>query len=294
VPRRLQWNEVRGLALLLGALTVCGCARGSANAYPIHGQILAISSPRPDGRVEITLKHDDIRGFMPAMTMPYAVGRAGSASDVAGFAAGDVIDATLVVNGGDVHLESLHRRGHAPLPPDAKPVRILDVMQPGDEVPDDPLIDQTGATRRLSDWRGRALAVTFVYTRCPLPNFCPAMDRGFSALQKAIHADPTLSTRVHLVTVSFDPAHDTPAVIRRHAEARGADPAVWSYVTGTPAAIDHLTSRFGVSTIPGEADTITHNLRTAIVDPAGRLVTIYSGNDWTPDMLLNDLRAHAR
>jgi len=193
VPRGLQWNEVRALALLLGALTVCGCARGSAKTYPIHGQILAISSPRPDGRVEITLKHDDIRGFMPAMTMPYLVGSPGSGASVAGLTAGDVIDATLVVNGDDVHLQGLHKTGHAPLPAGATAVRIPDVMQPGDQVPDDALIDQTGATRKLSDWRGRALAFTFVYTRCPLPDFCPAMDRGFSALQKAIKEDPTLS-----------------------------------------------------------------------------------------------------
>jgi protein SCO1/2 len=282
---------VRALALLLGAAMVCGCARGAAHTYPIHGQILAISSPGTDGRVEITLKHDDIRGFMPAMTMPYAVERA---SDAAGLGAGDVIDATLVVNGSDVHLEALRKTGHAALPPDARPVRIMDVMQPGDLVPDDPLVDQVGVTRRLSDWRGRVLAVTFVYTRCPLPDFCPAMDRGFSALQKALKEDARLTARAHLVTISFDPAHDTPPVIRRHAEALGADPAIWSYLTGAPAAIDHLTSRFGVSTIAGEADTITHNLRTAIVDPDGRLVTIYSGNEWTPEALLHDLRAHAR
>ena len=115
-------------------------------------------------------------------------------------------------------------------------------IKPGDLVPDDPLIDQSGATRRLSDWRGRALAVTFVYTRCPLPDFCPAVDRGFAALQKAIKEDGRLATRVHLVTVSFDPAHDTPVVIRRHAEARGADPAVWSYMTGAAAAIDRSCS----------------------------------------------------
>jgi len=282
---------MRSLALLLGATVVCGCAREAPKSYPIHGQILAISAPRTDGRIEITLKHDDIRGFMPAMTMPYALANAGAA---AGLAPGDLIDATLVVNGSDVHLEAPHKTGHAPLPADARPVRIMDVMQPGDLVPDDPLIDQSGVTRRLSDWRGRALAVTFVYTRCPLPDFCPALDRDFAAMQKAIKEDARLATRVHLVTVSFDPAHDTPTVIRRHAEAHGADLAVWSYVTGTAAAIDHLTSRFGVSTMAAEADTITHNLRTAIVDPDGRLVTIYSGNEWTPDMLLNDLRAHTR
>jgi protein SCO1/2 len=283
-------------ALLLAWALVVGCAHEAAHTYPIHGQVLAISSTRADGGSSVTLvtlKHDDIRGFMPAMTMPYAVK---NPAETAGLAAGDVIDATLVVNGDDVHLESVKKAGHAPLPPDAEPVRVMDVMNPGDAVPDDPLIDQTGATRRLSDWRGRALTVTFVYTRCPLPDFCPAMDRQFAALQKAVNADARLRDHVHLASVSFDPEHDTPEVVRRHAAAIGADPAVWSYLTGAPAAIDHLTSRFGVSAIQEHdgGQTFTHNLRTAIVDPAGHLVKIYTGNDWTPDAVLNDLRAYAR
>jgi protein SCO1/2 len=201
-----------------------------------------------------------------------------------------------VVDGNDVHLDAIKKAGHAPLPPGAKAVRVMDVMQPGDLVPDEALVDQTGATRRLSDWRGRVLAVTFVYTRCPLPDFCPAMDRQFRALQKAIAADPPLRDRTHLVSVSFDPAHDTPDVIRRHAESLGADPGFWSYLTGSERAIDQLTSRFGVSAIQerDKGETFTHNLRTAIVDPQGHLVKIYTGNDWTPDVVLNDLRASVR
>jgi len=135
-----------------------------------------------------------------------------------------------------------------------------------------------------------------VYTRCPLPDFCPLMDRHFGTLQGAIKEDARLRDRAHLVSISFDPAHDTPDAVRKHAETRGADPAIWSYLTGSAGAIEALTSRFGVSTIQ-ETDpnaTMTHNLRTAIVDPDGKLVKFYSGNDWTPDALLNDLRAHAR
>jgi protein SCO1/2 len=122
------------------------------------------------------------------------------------------------------------------------------------------------------------------------------MDRNFGTLQKAIKGDARLRARAHLVTVSFDPTYDTTEVIRRHAKARGADPAVWSYLTGTPAAIETMTSRFGVSAVPDKdaRGTITHNLRTVIVDTDGRLVKIYTGNDWTPEALLNDLRAHAR
>src|SRR5205085_9894043 len=121
----------------------------------------------------------------------------------------------------DMYLSNLKKTGHGDLPADAHAVKIMDVMNPGDEVPDDALQDQTGTPRKLSDWRGRALAVTFVYTRCPLPDFCPQMDRRFGELQRAIAADPRLRDRVHLVSVSFDPAHDTAAIVQSHAKARG-------------------------------------------------------------------------
>jgi protein SCO1/2 len=195
-----------------------------------------------------------------------------------------------------LYLDEVRKTGQAALPPDARRVKIMDVMAAGDEVPDDALVDQTGTTRKLSDWRGKALAVTFVYTRCPVPDFCPLMDRHFAELQRAITSDASLRDRVHLASISFDPRHDTPAAIAAHARERGANPQTWSYLTGDPAAIDRLTSRFGVSTIE-EHDTpesITHNLRTAIIDPRGRLVTIYTGNEWTVDGLLNDLRGQAR
>ena len=296
MPRGLQWNTMRKPALLLAPflpMFLAACSSEPAKTYPIHGQILAISRQTPGDRVEVTLSHGDIPGFMPAMTMPYGVKDPGA---VSGLSAGDVIDATLVVLGNDVHLESIRKTGRAALPADATAVKAIDVMQPGDRVADAAMVDQTGATRKLSDWRGKVLAVTFVYTRCPLPDFCPLMDRHFGTLQQAIKKDPRLRDHAHVVSISFDPAHDTQPVMRAHATALGADPAVWSYLTGTPAAIETMTSRFGVSTIreKDSADTITHNLRTAIIDADGRLVKIYTGNDWTPEALLNDLRAQIR
>ena len=168
----------------------------------------------------------------------------------------------------------------------------MDVMAPGDEVPDDLVVDQTGRQRRFSDWRGQPLAVTFVYTRCPVADFCPLMDRRFADLARAIGNDATLRDRAHLISVSFDPSHDTADVIKAHAKIRGADPRTWSYLTGEPAVIERLTSRFGVSVIQERdtADSITHNLRTAVIDAKGRLVKFYSGNEWTVDMVLADLR----
>ena len=276
------------MLIAVTSLSACRATAEPEKRYPLRGQILSIGNA-VSGKREMSVNHEDIPGFMPAMTMAYFV-KAPALLD--GFSPGDLFTATLVVKGGEMYVEEIKKTGHQALPPDAKPVKAMDVMAPGDEVPDDPLQDQEGKTRRLSDWRGRALAVTFVYTRCPVPDFCPLMDRRFADLQRAIAADAGLRDRAHLVSASFDPARDTVDVVRAHAKARGADPRTWSYLTGSREAVDRFTSRFGVSTI-NETDapqTITHNLRTAVVGRDGRLIKIYSGNEWTVEELLSDLR----
>jgi protein SCO1/2 len=162
----------------------------------------------------------------------------------------------------------------------------------GDRAPDVDLVDQAGRPRRLSDWRGRVVAVTFVYTRCPLPNFCPLMDRHFKAAQAALRADGSLRGQVHLLSVSFDPDFDRPAVLARHAAALGADPATWSYATGERAAIDAFASRFGVSIVredPGGQE-IVHNLRTAVIDRGGTVTALLGGNEWRAEELIAELR----
>jgi len=284
---RFGWAS---LALLI-AIGAAGC-REQARQYrefPLKGQVLSVKGTASNGWREFSIKHEDIPGFMPAMSMAYWVRQPSLLDNIS---PGDLVSARLILDGGEVYVDRVTKTGNAPLPEDARAVKIMDVMSPGDLVPDDVLQDQEGHPRKLSDWRGRALAVTFVYTRCPVRDFCPLMDRHFGDLQKAIEADLALRDRAHLVSVSFDPGHDTPAIIAAHAKARGAHARTWSYLTGPAEAVDHFTSRFGVSTIleKDPAETITHNLRTAVIDSKGKLVKIYSGNEWTVDALLADLR----
>ena len=288
VSRRfLGWAFLAFVAAL--AVSGCGNQARQYREFPLKGQVLSVGKIGSNGWRELSIKHEDIPGFMPAMSMAYYVRQPALLDNIA---PGDLITARLILDGGEVYVDRVTKTGHAPLPEDARPVKVMDVMSPGDVVPDDVLRDQDGRDRKLSDWRGRALAVTFVYTRCPVPDFCPLMDRHFAELQRAIETDPALRERAHLASVSFDPTHDTPAVIAAHAKARGANARTWSYLTGSPGAIDHFTSRFGVSTIleKDPAETITHNLRTAIIDKQGKLIKIYSGNEWTVDALLADLR----
>ena len=133
-----------------------------------------------------------------------------------------------------------------------------------------------------------------MYTRCPVPDFCPLMDRHFAAVQRAIASDERLRGRVHLTSVTIDPAFDTPSVLAAHAARLGADETMWSFLTGEPVDIERFASRFGVSVLKeGKGAELVHNLRTAVVDTDGRMVRVFGGNDWTPEQVLAELRTLA-
>lgn len=278
IPTRLA------AGLLVAITAACG---PQGRRYEVRGQVLAVDLARQ----EVTIKHDDIAGFMPAMTMPF---RVNDARLLEGRVPGDLVTATLVVEETDAYLTTLAKIGHSEVvatPPLAAASSGLELLEPGETVPDQAFVDQDGRARTRADWRGRTIALTFIYTRCPYPTFCPLMDRHFAAIQKAVRADAALSPQVHLVSVSFDPEYDTPAVLRQHAATLGADPGLWSFVTGSRDEIDRFAARFGVSIVRGTTPAdVAHTLRTAVVDRDGRLVSVYTGNEWTPDDLVRDLR----
>jgi protein SCO1/2 len=273
-----------GFTILVASLVLASaCAR--SREYELRGQVLAVDAARQ----EITIKHEDIKGFMPGMTMPFKVR---NAKLLEGSAPGDLVTATLVVRDADAYLSAVRVTGKAPLSEPPPVTHAVDVLRPGDSAPDVWFLDESGHPRQFSEWRGRTLAITFIYTRCPLPDFCPRMDRNFAEAQRAIAGDQQLRERAHLLSVSFDPAFDTPAVLGAHARRVGADPAIWNFVTGDRDAIDTFAPRFGVSVIRGDKDTeqIVHNLRTVVIGPNGRLVQIFNGNDWTPAELVAAIR----
>jgi protein SCO1/2 len=158
-------------------------------------------------------------------------------------------------------------------------------------VPDAAFTDQQGHSRRLSEWRGRTIAVTFIYTRCPLPDFCPLLDRNFAVVQRGL-LDRGELAKVHLLSVTFDPQHDTPDVLRAHAQKVGSNDAVWTWLTGNPSEIDRFASSLGVSILRGDQPLaeITHNLRTVVLDGEGRVQQVFNGNEWKPEDLLAVLR----
>lgn len=263
------------------ALSIACAPRVEGRRYEIRGQVLAVSPPRR----EIVVRHEDIPGFMPAMTMPFAVKDEGL---LEGRTPGDLVLGTLVVTDTSAWLERLTKTGFEPVvsPP---PVVAPGALALDDLVPEATFVDTLGKTRRFAEWRGHAVALTFVFTRCPLPDFCPALDRSFARLQERVKADPVLREKARLLTVSFDPEHDTPKVLEMHASRLGADPALWVFLTGETAAVDAFGGHFGL-TVARESQDLTHNLRTAVVDPSGRLVRIWRGSDWAPEEVAAELR----
>lgn len=276
------------LAAWCGWMAACGNRPDPVKRYEMTGQVLAVHT---NGQ-ELTIKHDDIPEYMPAMTMKFPVA---ASSLMVGRRPGELIAATLEVDGLVGTLTSIRHKGDAPLPESTNEVAMAEgILEAGDVMPDAALIDQNDRRRSLSEWRGTPVLVTFIYTRCPLPNYCPLMDRHFVTIQRTLADDPELRGRLNLISVSFDPAFDTPAVLSAHAKTLGADTASWTFLTGDKVTVDRLAAKFGVGVIrgPDGATEITHNLRTGLFTADGTLIKMYPGGDWTPRAVLADLRGH--
>lgn len=262
--------------------TLAACSR--PRQYELRGQILAIDHERH----EVTIKHEDVAGLMSGMTMPFKVEDAGLLN---GLTAGDLVKATLVVRNSSGYLSSIERTGHENVPAGTGPP-AFDILEAGQQVPLVQLTDDGGTPRTLADWRGRVLAVTFIYTRCPYPDFCPRMDQQFKRAQETILGDSQLRDHAALLSVSFDPEFDTVSVLSAHAKKVGADPRVWRFATGSPKVIEAFASRFGVSVIRdgAAADNVVHNLRTAVIGSDGILREVLNGNEWTSSELIDAMR----
>ena len=284
--------RIRTCFLLVLLLAAGACSRGASGdrrEYTLQGQVLSI---QPDQK-QAVIRHEEIKGFMPAMTMPYYVE---DPKEYEGVAPGDLITATLVVEPTKAYLQQVKKVGNAPLavtdggsaPPAASGFELIKTGAP---VPNQTFVNQDGKSVSLADYRGDALIVTFMYTACPMPTMCPMMDRNFAKIQAKLKEQNNL-LKAHLLSVSFDPQVDTPPVLKKHADSLSADSRLWSFVTGDRDEIDKWASGFGVSISRALNDPrdITHNLRTAILDRQGNLVQVYNGNEWTPEQVLADVR----
>jgi protein SCO1/2 len=264
----------------------------AAVAYKIYKLRGKVVSTNP-AKSEVTVDGEAIPGFMDAMTMPYKVKDANILGELH---PGDLLTADVLVsqnNDADVLLDHIVIIAQAK--PDYRPAVIYHVPAPGDAVEDFRLRNQDGRAIHLSQFKGQALLITFIYTRCPLPDYCPRVTRNFAAIEKQLEADPKLLGKTHLLCVSFDPENDTPARLRAYgATYIGSDAknafAHWDFAVPEKSVLVEIAKFFDVG-ITNEADaTITHTLSTTLIGPDGKVVRFYPGNDWTVEQVVGDLR----
>ncbi len=267
-------------------------ANSAYTTYKLRGKIVGVNSATG----ELTVANENIPGFMDAMTMPYNVKDPAVLSDLH---PGDTITADLMVSKQD---ESNMYLDHivvvAQAKPDYKPTVIYHVPAPGDVAPNFALLNQNGRTIHLDQFRGKQLLITFIYTRCPLPNFCPLVTHNFAILNERIAADPALSAKTHLLSVSFDPDHDTPARLRAYgAEYIGSDAksafAHWDFAVPSKEVLHEMAQYFDVGLSQAADGTITHTLSTTLIGADGKVEHFYPGNDWTVDQVFADVKQDA-
>lgn len=268
------------LALILAVLLagIVGCNRKQPvpeRRYEVKGRVVSVDK---EAR-QIMVEHEDIPGFMKAMTMPFRV-KDDWVFDRA--APGDLIRATLVV-GEQSHLEDVSLTKQSDTGTGSSGMRV---PQAGDAVPDLSFVNQDGSRIRLRDLRGKTLVVTFIYTRCPLPDYCILMSNNFEEVAKKLKKDAQLYENTRLISISFDPEYDNPKVLREYGSryASEVDPKFthWQFVTGSPEDVKKAADFFGISYVR-EKDQFVHSLRTAVIGPDGKVVRLFPGNEWKPD-----------
>ncbi|MBI3800565.1 MAG: SCO family protein [Deltaproteobacteria bacterium] len=276
-------------ALCIGLLACQSRNHSTEQHYELKGQVVSVDPQRRSA----TIAHEEIPGYMEAMTMPFTLKDQWVYRVLT---AGDHVQATLVVAGKRTWLEDMVITKDSPASADAgTPAEAPNLgAQTGATVPNFSLINQDQQAISFQQYHGKVLLLTFIYTRCPLANFCPQMSTNFAALHQALRQDPELYARTHLLCVSFDPTFDTPAVLRSYEVTyAGSDTpetfAHWEFASGTAQQVDDIAQFFGLVHVP-QTDQFTHSLRTVVITPEGKVFKVYRGNDWTVTDLLRDVR----
>jgi len=280
---------LNSLMVMAVALTagLAGCHKGPAGQhYDLRGKVVEV-----DGHLRrITVAHDAIPGYMDAMTMPFVV----KDNWVFGVARpGDSISAVLVVDRGQSWLENAVITEPAKRDSSASISEGEAGPKAGDEIRDFGLTNQDANRIHLNQYRGRALVVTFVYTRCPLPDFCPLMSSNFAEVDKELQKNPGLYAKTHLLSVTIDPEFDTPQVLESYGSNYTKDTGAngfdhWEFATGSKDEIKSIAEYFGLR-YWNDGSQIVHSLRTAVISPDGKLVKLYIGNGWKPQDIVSDI-----
>jgi protein SCO1/2 len=294
-----------GLAVFVGMVWLSGCrssgtssATGNVQQKTFHLRGKIVATDPANGH--ITVDHGAIAGYMDAMTMSYKLVQPETISELH---PGDIITARVVVDydaAGPLNprLDQIVVVGQARL--DTKPAVQYHVPQAGDAVPDFKLLNQSGKTIHLGQFRGKVVLLTFIYTRCPLADFCPRMSANFSEIDKALAENKGLYAKTHLLSVSFDPKYDTPQVLRSYGGAHTGkfteeDFKHWDFAAPTVAELPTVEQYFDVGVTGDSSDptSIQHSLSTLVVGKDGKVIAWYPTNDWKPADVLKQVEQAA-
>jgi protein SCO1/2 len=285
---------MKRLILFFVILTVFSCwepeaapaaGQAAAKSYDARGIVRQIS----DDRRKATIQHEAIPGYMSAMTMEFNVK---NTNEIVGISPSDEITFKLVVGENDSWIEGVQFVSH----------HIADVtnntfvfhfataeLKPGDLLPDCTFMAEDGSTVHLSDFRGKAVAFTFFYSRCPLPDYCQRMSKNFSETRKLLLAT-NAPDNWQLLSISFDPGFDSPAMLSAYANAyRNGDTNRWLFAATTTNTLSGLAPRLDLMIMRNGDDILSHNLRTVVLDPQGKIFRQLDGNQWTPQQLADTI-----
>lgn len=315
----MLWKSVLfSVVIATAAVSLCGCKDEASSRFTKSGtnrelyQVKGVLKEVKDGGKTAVIAHEKIPDYMEAMTMDFDVR---TPAEMKGLQAGDYLAFDMVVTTNDGWIERVRK-----LPPENKssqpstitisptnmpgtngtnvgPIKmrkspIVEPLEVGQQVPDWKFTNQFGSPISLADFRGRGLAVTFIFTRCPFPTYCPRMNNNFAEAQSKLlkAGGPTNWT---LLSISFDPEFDTPATLTRYSKTYSPDTNHWVFATGDFWNLDGLTEQLGLQFWKQEG-SINHNLRTAVFDTQGRLHRTFIGNEWPVDELVAEVQKAAR
>ena len=249
-----------------------------------------VKEVKPDEQ-KVVITHEEVPDYMPAMTMPFEVR---NTNELTGITAGDQVKFAMIVTEDDGWIENIEKIGVADpsfqqsTRPNFRLVREVEPLAEGDPMPNYTFTNSFGKKIELDDYAGEAYAFTFIFTRCPFPTFCPRMNSNFEEAYKQLQSMPNAPTNWHLFTISFDTEFDTPEQLKRYSARYRPDPKNWEFLTGALIDIDAITEQVGLGFAYREG-TFDHNLRTVVVDAAGKVRKIFWGNEWEVGDLVTEL-----
>jgi protein SCO1/2 len=282
------------LLSIIASLSVLLASTGAKSAllpglavsiYSVRGVVEEI---KPDSKM-VVIRHQAISNYMAAMTMPFKVK---DPDELAGLQRGSLVDFDLYVTADESWVARIIKTGSITLPPlspgTVDPPPASNFSDPKYELLHFRFTNELGQPVSLGDFPGQALAITFFYTRCPVPDYCPRLSKNFQSASKKLEALPGVPANWHFLSISFDPEFDSPAMLKAYGQFYQYDPAHWSFLTGPKDKIRELALRAGVTT-QNRDNAINHNFRTLIIDASGRLQMIFPTSGDLSDQIVAEI-----